>query len=207
MLRVALFGFVAGVIATPTAHAQAPGQAQLQPTEPAAPSVMDRRWAVSAGIGWESLEAKVEDGSKVTFGMLDLAGRFRATPAIELGLGLVAGGAEGGELTTGGLFIDFRYRFRAEHAWNIYVGLGLGVQSVATKDGTEEEKKGRGALRVVPFGIERRWTMFAVFGEVRVVGVAENKELPAPATQVPAWQFSRYGLGGGHVVFGANLYF
>lgn len=206
MLRVALFVFVAG---TGIAVAQAPGQAQLQPAEPAAPSVMDRRWAVSAGIGWESFEAKVEDGAKVTFGMLDLAGRFRVKPAIELGLGLVAGGAEGGELTTGGLFVDIRYRFRAEHAWNIYVGLGLGVQSVATKDGTEDERKGRGALRVVPFGIERRWTgaMFALFGEVRVVGVAENKELAAPATPFPAWQFSRYGLGGGHVVFGTNLYF
>lgn len=207
MLRVALFGFVLGVITSPTAHAQAPGQAQLQPTESAPPSVMDRRWAVSAGIGWESLEAKVDDGSKVTFGMLELAGRFRVRPAIELGLGLVAGGAEGGELTTGGLFLDLRYRFFAERPWNFYVGFGLGVQSVGNKDGTEEERKGRGALRFVPIGIERRWTMFAAFFEARVIGIAENKELAAPATPFPAWQFSRYGLGGGHVTFGVNLYF
>jgi hypothetical protein len=205
-LRVALFVVSAVVSAAASvAHAQAPGEAA--PVQASAPSVMDRRWAVSAGIGWESFEAKVDNGYKVTFAMVDLAGRFRIRREIELGLGLVAGGAEAGELTTGGLFIDGRYRFRAEKAWNIYVGLGLGVQSVANKDGTEDEKKGRGALRVVPFGIERRWSKLAIFGEVRVVGVAQNKELAAPAMPFPAWQFSRYGLGGGHVVFGGNLYF
>jgi hypothetical protein len=201
VLRVALFV----VSVASVAHAQAPGQSV--PTPAPAPSVMDRRWAVTAGIGWESFEAKTDGGDKVTFAIVDLAGRVRIRPAIELGLGLVAGGAEAGDLTTGGLFVDFRYRFRAEKAWNIYVGLGLGVQSVANKNGSEAEKKGRGALRVVPFGIERRWTKFAVFGEVRVVGVAENKELAAPPTPFPAWQFSRYGLGGGNVVFGGTLYF
>jgi len=206
VLRVALFVFVAGSLAAPVAHAQAPGQApaQLQATPP---SVMDRRWAVSAGFGWESLEAKVDGGDKVTFAMLDLAGRFRIRPAIELGLGLAAGGAEASKLTTGGLFIDFRYRFFAESAWNFYLGLGLGVQSVGNKDGTDEEKKGRGALRFVPIGIERRWSSWAGFFEARVIGVGENKELAMPGTIVPAWQFSRYGLGGGHVVFGANFYF
>jgi hypothetical protein len=202
-LRVALFV----VSAASVVHAQAPGQAVPIQAPAPAPSVMDRRWAVSAGIGWESLTAKTEDGAKITFAMVDLAARFRIKPAFEIDLGLVAGGGKkDGDVTTSGLFVDGRYRFQAERAWNVFLEGGLGLVSVAPKVGVGGQKAARPALRI-GVGVERRFTSFALFGQVRVVGVGENASLAVPPSELPAWQFSRYGLGGGNVAFGANLYF
>lgn len=193
------------------AAAQAPGQAvpvQMQPVsqpEPLAPTVMSRRWAVSAGIGWESFTAKTDGGDKITFGTLELAGRFRIRREVEVALSLVVGGAAD-NVSTAGLYIDLRYRFRAEKAWNVYGALGLGVASAAGKGADDDEKKGRGSLRL-GFGVERRFTSLALFGEVRPVWVAENKAIENLSDQ-PAWyQFAKFPLGGGHVLFGATFYF
>jgi hypothetical protein len=169
---------------------------------------MDRRWSISAGLGWETLNVKTTSGNgdKITFGMLDLAGRFRIIRTVDVGLGIVGGGAEGGDVSIGGFYIDGRYRFLAERPWNLSLGLGLGVASVAAKDGSKEEKKGRGSVRV-GFGVERRFRSFALFGEVRIIGVAGNKDLVEPASPPPSWEFSKYGLSGGHVTFGGTFYF
>jgi hypothetical protein len=165
---------------------------------------MSRRWAVSAGIGWESFTAKTDGGDKITFGTIELAGRFRIRRNVEVALSLVAGGAAD-NITTGGLYVDMRYRFMAEKAWNVYGAIGLGAASVAGKSADGDEKKGRASLRL-GFGVERRFTSLALFGEVRPVWVAENKDIPDLSDQ-PAWyQFSKWPLGGGHVLFGATFY-
>ena len=50
-------------------------------------------------------------------------------------------------------------------------------------------------------------TSLALFGEVRPVWVAENKAIENLSDQ-PAWyQFAKFPLGGGHVLFGATFYF
>lgn len=189
------------------AFAQAPGAVpvQMQPASPPAPTVMSRRWAVSAGIGWESLTAKTDGGDKITFGTLELAGRFRIRREVEVALALVGGGAAD-NVSTAGLYLDLRYRFMAEKPWNVYGVLGLGVASVAGKGADDDEKKGRGSLRL-GFGVERRFTSLALFGEARAAWVAENKAIENLSDQ-PAWyQFAKFPLGGGHVLFGATFYF
>lgn len=180
--------------------------AQLQPQSPS-PSVMDRRWSVSLAIGSQGFEQKDEGVSKIDMGVLDVGARFRIRPAIEVGLGLVLGGTDDpAEASTGGLFADFRYRFLAERRWNIYAGVGLGVVSLASKDATEDAKKGRGAFRL-GVGLERRFRAFAIHADLRFIRVAQNKDLPRPEFPDPTWQFSRYGLAGASLSVGGALYF
>src|SRR5687767_13715092 len=107
------------VLLASTAYSQAPGE--VQPVAPAQePSVMDRRWAVAMSVGTLGLKPDREDADNVSFGMLELAGRFRIRSWIEVGLSFYGGGATKGELSTGGVFIDGRYRFLAERPWNVY---------------------------------------------------------------------------------------
>jgi hypothetical protein len=189
--------------ALPPMMSSAPSQ--VEPLPPPLPPVMSRRWAVSAGIGWESFTAKTDGGDKITFGTLELAGRFRIRRNVEVALSVVGGGAQD-DIATAGLYVDMRYRFMAEKAWNVYGSIGLGVASVAGKPADDDEKKGRGSLRL-GFGVERRFTSLAVFGEARPVWVAENKDIPNLSDQPDWYQFSKFPLGGGHVLFGATFYF
>jgi hypothetical protein len=194
------------LVAQTPAVAQSPGAFpfQTQP-EPPPPTVMSRRWAVSAGIGWESLTAKTEGGDKITFGMLDLTGRFRIRRNVEVALSLAVGGTKD-DVSTAALYADLRYRFMAEKPWNVYGVLGLGVAGVGGKNADDDEKKGRGSLRL-GFGVERRFTSLALFGEARAVWVAENKDIDNLSDQPDWYQYSKHPLGGGHVVFGATFYF
>ena len=183
-----------------------PSTATPAPLPPApAPSVMDRRWAIGAQLGWESLTIQHGDKQKVTFGMLELAARFRIRPAIEVALAL-RGGGTAGDISLGGLYADFRYRFRAEEKWNLYAFVGLGVMAAAQKMATDAEKKGRGSLRLGG-GLERRFGSFAVDVELHIVGIGENKEAPEPVMPSTAGQLSRYGLSGGSLMIGVTYYF
>lgn len=182
---------------TAVAQAQAPGE-----VAPAAPSVMDNRWAVSVALAGESLTAKTDDAKPVGFGGLELAGRFRLRPAIELSLAFSAAGNQG--IGTVGFYLEGRYRFLAERPWSPFAGLSLGVASVADKTGNETEKKGRGALRLFG-GIERRIGNFGIDATLRLVGIGENKDV---MTVVTAGQrLSRYGVSGGELAIGASYYF
>src|SRR4051812_44951353 len=131
MPRVALLGGVLlAALGSSRAGAQAPGaQAPVVVPPPPTSHVMERRWSVSAGLGWEQLQVKASsgNGAKITFGTLDLSGRFRVIRTVDVGLGLIGGGAKGddGSVVTSGFFIDGRYRFLAEKPWNIYLGGGL----------------------------------------------------------------------------------
>ncbi|HUS30247.1 MAG TPA: outer membrane beta-barrel protein [Kofleriaceae bacterium] len=169
------------------------------------PAVMNRRWSVGLSFGWETLTIQHGDKQKVTFGMLELAGRFRITPAIEVALALQGGGTEG-DIGLGGIYADFRYRFRVERPWNLYAFAGLGAVNVAQKMASDDEKAGRGSLRLGG-GLERRFTAFALNVEVRLASVGENKKAPEPVMPSTANQLSRYGLGGGAVMIGVTYYF
>ena len=185
------------VALTAVAQAQAPGE-----VAPTGPSVMARRWAVSVALGAESMTAKTDDAKPVGFGALELAGRFRIRPAIEVSLAFSAAGNQG--IGTAGFYVEGRYRFLAERPWSPFAGLSLGVASVADKTGNDTEKKGRGALRLSG-GIERRIGNFGIEAALRLVGIAENKDVMTVMTA--GQRLSRYGVSGGELAIGASYYF
>lgn len=177
--------------------------------QPAAPSssVMARRWAVSLAFGPEILRSKLDDAPRVTFGTLELSGRFRIRPAMEVALGGRGGGAARGDLSTGGFYADFRYRFRPDQPLDFYAQIGLGVVSVAPKNGSDVEKKGRGALRFGG-GVEWRFTpLLGVSFELRFVGIGENTEVPTPIAPSLDYEMSRYSVSGTQLALNTSLYF
>jgi len=183
---------------------QPPG---MQPPPPARRSVMAKRWAIGVDVGPESYEPDTMDSTKTEFGQLELAGRYRITVPIELGLALHLAASK--DISAGGFYVDFRYRFRAEQPLNVYLLGGLGILSVAHKDSSDDAKQGRGSLR---FGVggEYRWNWFALILELRLVGVGENKDLgalPPGSTEPVDYQLSRYKLSGASFAMGANFYF
>ncbi|NVB83409.1 MAG: outer membrane beta-barrel protein [Kofleriaceae bacterium] len=168
---------------------------------------MARRWAVAVAFGPEILRSKLEDAPRVTFGTLELSGRFRIKPAMEVSLGLRGGGAARGDLSTGGLYADFRYRFRPDQPLDVYGQVGLGVISVAGKNASDVEKKGRGALRLGA-GVEWRFApLFGVAFELRFVGIGENAEVPTPIAPSLDWEMSRYGVSGTELALDTSFYF
>jgi hypothetical protein len=112
---------------------------------------MDRRWGIGAQLGWDTLTIQHGDKPKVTFGVLELAGRFRIRPSIEVALALHLGGTAG-DIGIGGIYAEFRYRFRAEQKWNLYALAAIGSVSVAQKMATDAEKTGRGSRGPDPHG-------------------------------------------------------
>lgn len=172
---------------------------------PPAPSVMDRRWSISASLGWETLTIQAGEKPKVAFGMLELDGRFRIRPAIQVGLVLMGGGTAG-DISLGGLYAEFRYRFRVEEKWNLWAAGALGVMSAAQKMASDDEKQGRGSLRLGG-GLERRFGGFAVDAELHLVAIGENKKAPDPVMPSTAGQLSRYGLNGASLMIGVTYYF
>jgi hypothetical protein len=165
---------------------------------------MSRRWAIGIDVGPESYEPDVTGSDKTEFGQLELAGRYRVTKPIELGLALHLGGSK--DISEGGVYFDFRYRFRAEEKLNVYLLGSLGVLAVAHEDATEDQKRGRGSLRL-GVGGEYRWSWFALALELRLLHVGENKEAPALSPETVGDQLARYKLSGGSLAIGANFYF
>jgi hypothetical protein len=165
---------------------------------------MDKRWAIGLDVGPESYQPDATNAEKTEFGQMELAGRYRITAPIELGLALHFAGSK--DIGAGGLYIDFRYRFRAEQPLNIYLLGGLGVLAVAHDKASDEAKKGRGSLRL-GVGGEYRWNWFALILELRFLGVGENKDLGPMTPETVDYQLSRYKLSGGSLAMGANFYF
>jgi hypothetical protein len=196
---------VALLLLAGTASAQAPGEVQPGPPQPMQqPSVMDRRWSVAASLGSLGLEPDRDDAGNVSFGMLELAVRFRIRAWIEVGLSGYGGGAMEGQLETGGLYLDGRYRFLAERSWNVFALLSLGVVSVAAEDATEPEKTGRGSIRLGA-GVEKRFRAFALQAELRLVGVGENKDFE-PMAITPNQEMAKKNLNGGSLTIGGTFY-
>ncbi len=187
---------------TTVAHAQPPGEAQ--PQQPQPPSVMDRRWAITAGIGSLGLEPDRDGADNTSFGIIDLGGRFRIRRSIEVGLSIYGGGTKG-DIGTGGLYIDGRYRFMAERPWNVFALLSLGVASVSDKEATEDEKRGRGSVRI-GVGVERRFRAWSIDLQLRLMGIAKNKEVDTVPMTV-AEDLAKSKLSGGSLTLGGSFYF
>jgi hypothetical protein len=167
---------------------------------------MDNRWALGLNLGWESLKIQHGDEQKVTFGVLEVAGRFRIRPAIEVGLSLWGGGTAG-DINLGGLYASFRYRFLAEQKWNVYGVGALGVISVAQKLASDDEKQGRGSLRLAVGGERRFGFGLAINAELGLATIAENAKAPDAVMLSTAGQLSKYHLGGGTLMIGVTYYF
>lgn len=177
------------------------------PPPPARTGVMLRRWSVALALGSETLRTKLADAPRVTFGTLELSGRFRIRPSMEVALGLGGGGAARGDLSTGGLYADFRYRFRPERPLDVYAQIGLGTISVARKDAGDVEKQGRGSLRFGG-GVEWRFTpLIGVAFELRFVGVGENTKVPVPIAPSLDYEMARYDLSGVALALSSSFYF
>lgn len=164
------------------AHAQAPGEIAPAPVTPAqnlqGPSL-------HVGIGPGSYSIKESEMDAVPFGTFELAGRYRFTPQLELGLELGGGGAMKGNLKAGSLFLDGRYRLLADKPWNVILIFGLGVASVSGKSAPDNETKGRGAVRI-GVGAERRFGHFGLAGTLRIIGITSNSakvDLSPPTTE------------------------
>ncbi|HEX5059297.1 MAG TPA: hypothetical protein VFV99_08060 [Kofleriaceae bacterium] len=168
---------------------------------------MAKRWAIGVDVGPESYKPDADNAQRTEFGQFELAARYRIRAPIELGLALHLAGSK--DISAGGLYVDFRYRFLAEQPLNLYGLAGLGVLAVAHKDASDDARQGRGSLRL-GIGGEYRWNWFALILEVRLVAVGENKDLGAlpPGTPEPVdYQLSRYSLSGASFALGANFYF
>jgi hypothetical protein len=205
MVRRWLLAFVscAGLVTVAAAQPAPTGAAP----QPRTSSVMARRWSVALAFGPEILRSKLDDAPRVTFGTLELSGRFRIRPAMEVALGGRGGGAARGDLSTGGLYADFRYRFRPDQPLDVYAQVGLGVISVAPENGSDAEKRGRGALR---FGGGVEWRFAPLFGvafELRFVGIGENTEVPTPIAPSLDFEMSRYSVSGTQLALNTSFYF
>jgi hypothetical protein len=175
------------------AHAQAPGEAAIQPVvmvpESACvacgcnrpDSVMSRRWSVGLSLGGMSLAPESRPDDETAFAVGELALRFRATRHLELELA-VGGGRERteddqeGELEVSSAVLAARWRFRPEHAWNWFVMAGLGGASVTRHDASDQERSdATQPLVTLGIGIERRFRRFALQAEARVVGMGTRE--------------------------------
>jgi hypothetical protein len=176
---------------------------QSPPVAPRA-TVMAKRWAIGVDVGPESYKPDADQAEQTDFGQLELAARYRIRAPIELGLALHLAGSK--DIGAGGFYIDVRYRFRAEQPLDVYVLGDLGILSVAHKDATDDEKKGRGSVRL-GVGGEYRWSWFALCLELRLLHVGDNPDLPPQMAETVDYQLSRYKLSGGSLALGASFYF
>jgi hypothetical protein len=189
----------------PAAFAQAPGQTAAPAAPASSVPVMEHAWAIALGLASESLTPQTSDAPAVHFVGIELEGRYRLRPAVEVALSLFTAGSKG-DLGTGGLFADFRYRFRAEERWSAYALGGVGIVQAGSKNATDTERRGRGALHIGA-GAERRFAHLALFLELTLLGVAKNPGVPDVATPTTAYLLERYGLSGGALVVGSTYYF
>ncbi len=195
----------APLLATATAHAQAPGQ--VDPTTAPAPvvdptpvvvappaylDVLAHRFSVGLDLAAWSV-ADENDTTEADFRGADLALRFRMTPRLEAELVLSGGrqvldDGEDGELAMGGGTLGLRYRFLPGRPWDFWLGAGLGATVIERHDSTSDERDAANRPHAaLSLGVERRWRRFAIHADVRMVALgARNDQLDmaAPPPQV-----------------------
>ncbi|HEX4423727.1 MAG TPA: outer membrane beta-barrel protein [Kofleriaceae bacterium] len=183
-------------------------------------SVMDNRWSVGLSLGSMSLTPDGSD-SKTSFGVGELALRFRATPHLELEA--TAGGGreqldngDQGDLEVNTFGLALRYRFNPEGKWNWFVMGGLGEASVTLHDATQQERDdATHAMAMLGIGVERRFHHFALQAELRGVGISDKSNSDAMSAPVATPAMSVSGTtsaasvkqSGGSFTFGASYYF
>ncbi|MGE5184540.1 MAG: outer membrane beta-barrel protein [Acidobacteriota bacterium] len=237
MLRAAAAAFLVIAAGSATALAQAPGDMPVEggpsmytaTPVPAAPSVMNNRWAVGLSVGSLSVAPKDTPDNKTEFGVGELSLRYRATLHLELELALGGGQQQLPDGTKGDLeahlaTIDLRYRFAPEQHWNWWVMGGLGGMSVVQTGATDQQvSDANRPVGTLGIGLEHRWTQFAIHAELRAMGIGPQKNAdtvmpvaPAPAgstttTQppppAPTMAAGTDRWSGGQFTIGASYYF
>jgi len=167
---------------------------------------MRRPWSVELELGGLSLTPKTGGASASGFGMLELAVSYRFAPAMELSLALDGGSGDSGNLTTGGLYADFHYRFLAERAWNVFAMGGVGIASAAAKNADAASTTSRGSLRLGGGG-EYRFGLLALDAELRFVTIAANRQVVSTDQGTTAYDLARYHANGLELLVGARVYF
>jgi hypothetical protein len=195
------------------------GVASAQPADPATPAppppapaivpapaptgpqgVMANRWAIDVGLGVQSLKT---DDNNIGFVTYEIGARLRVIRSLEIALTIAAGANHADSY--GGLWADVRYDFMAERPWNIFAYFGLGVGSASAKDADSNDSSGRGALRFGA-GIERRFDIFSISAELRVLGFGANNQ-STPVDASPESQLAFESTSGIGLVIGSTYYF
>ncbi len=186
----------------------APAPTAVQPTAPApAPigpqgpqGVMANRWAIDVGLGLQSLKTNDDNIGFVTY---EIGVRLRIIRSLELALTIAAGANHADSF--GGLWADVRYNFMAERRWNVFAYFGLGVASASAKDADSNDSAGRGALRFGA-GVERRFDVFSISAELRVLGLGANNQ-SSPIDTSPESELAAESASGIGLVIGSTYYF
>ena len=183
-----------------------PSQPPPPPLPP--PPIMKRRWAIAASLGYERITPRSDARPQAPFTMVDVSGRFRLYPDLELAVSLQLGGGTAEDMTqlsSVGIVGEVRYRLFAREPWNGYLFGGLGVRSVAEKNADTTAAQPRGALRFGA-GVERRFDRFAIAADAQYRIVAENSQVPDEPTPTTAHDFARYGLRGWYLGLAGIVY-
>jgi hypothetical protein len=173
------------------------------PTTPAPvpPSVMSNRWALTVGLGAQSLKPGDDDIGFLTY---ELGARFRIIRPLEVALTIAAGANRADSY--GGLWVDARYNFLAEHAWNIYAAVGLGIASASEKNADDNDGHSRGSFRLGA-GVERRFDVFSLSAELRVLTMSSNPNADFVQANSPESELSSQSSAGIGLVIGSTYYF
>jgi Outer membrane protein beta-barrel domain len=192
---------------TPPAPAPAPTSAPATPpapvpVAPSAPtSVMANRWALNVGLGVQSLKAGDDNIGFLTY---ELGARFRIIRPLEVALSIAAGANRADSY--GGVWLDVRYNFLAERAWNVYATIGLGLASAAEKNADDNDGHTRGSFRLGA-GVERRFDVFSLSAELRVLTMSSNPNADSVEVNSPDSELASQSSAGLGLVIGSTYYF
>jgi hypothetical protein len=190
----------APLLATATAHAQAPGA--MEPTgapgmtEPqvttnpcgmryAQVNPMANRFAVGLSLGNMTVSSEdAPEGTETEFRGAELAIRYRLTRRWELMLAF-AGGREyveaadtEGDLATDSVTFGARFRFMPERKWNWFLTAGFGSTVIAHHESSKEERDALARPHAMfGIGIERRFRRFALQAELRGMSIGPREAM------------------------------
>jgi hypothetical protein len=197
-------GISSAAYAQPGPDAQPTPPVQSQPAPVAIappPGIMANRWAIDVGLGLQSLNNSVQ---AIGFVSYELGVRFRIIRPLEVALTFAAGANHADEYSA--LWIDARYNFMAEQPWNIYALLGFGGGSASAKVATNGDVHGRGTLRLGA-GVERRFDVFSISAEVRLLTFGRNDQAEQGAGPTPDAALAAESTTGVGFVLGSTYYF
>jgi len=162
---------------------------------------MVNRWAIDVGLGLQSLNTTAQ---AIGFISYDLGVRFRIIRPLEVALVFSAGANHADQYDA--LMVDARYNFMAERPWNIYAHLGFGGGTAAQKNATNGDAHGRATLRL-GVGVERRFDVFSISGEVRLLTFGRNDQADPIITDTPESDLAANSTTGIGFVLGSTYYF
>lgn len=226
--RLRALSLAVPLLAASTAAAQAPGDYTQPPPPPVAypppampvparDPVMAHRLSVGVSVGSQTLAP--QDGAETRFVIGELAVRLRATRHLELELAM-SGGREDVEemddaLAIGSITGALRVRLNPADSWNWYVMVGAGGAVVERRESTQLQRdNATRALGMIGLGVEKRFSQFALQGELRAIGMGPRadsvqvaaEDAPLPRAPSDATRDAEE-LAGAMFTLGASYYF